>query len=83
MADTNALIVTVTKVDGPLFAGEVHFVTVPGAEGEMTVLKNHEPFISPLKKGTVTIETADGKRQTIEIEGGVLEVSGNQATLLV
>ncbi len=72
----------ITRVDGPLFNGPAYSVTLPGAEGEMTVLPEHEPVISPLTAGAITIRSADGE-QTINIEKGTLEVSDNQVTVLV
>ena len=46
---------TISRVDLPVFDGEVVSVTVPGTAGEMTLLANHAPIISPLKEGTILI----------------------------
>jgi F-type H+-transporting ATPase subunit epsilon len=75
--------VTVAKIDGPVFNGEAISVTVPGVEGEMTILPHHEAIISPLKKGVITVRSAGGKEEFFDIEKGILEVSGNQATVLM
>ncbi len=82
MAEHKLLKLTVSKVDGPVFDGEVNFVTVPGIAGEMTILANHEALISPLKAGKITIDFAS-ERQEIEIVGGTLEISNNHATILI
>ena len=74
---------TISRVDEPLFDGEVQAVQVPGVAGEMQILANHKPLISPLKVGTVTITTAEGDRQEHDITGGTLEISDNHATVLV
>lgn len=74
--------VAVTKVDEALFDGEAALVTVPGIEGEMTIMPEHEAFISPLKEGTVTVRV-NGEDKEFPIEKGLLEVSNNQATILV
>ena len=50
MAQQKLLKLTIARVDGPLFDGEVVSVTVPGASGEMTLLAEHAALISPLKK---------------------------------
>lgn len=73
----------ITRVDGPLFDGEVISVTVPGKEGEMTLLAGHEPLISPLRKGTIIVRAADNHAINFEIQSGMLEVSAHQATILV
>jgi len=74
---------TIAKIGENLFDGEAVSVTVPGAEGVLTVLANHEPFVTPLKEGTIHVETAEGK-QTFELaQTGILEVSNNQATVII
>ena len=73
MANQKTFQVTVTKVDGPLFKGEAVSVTVPGVEGEMTILPEHTALISPLKKGVITVHKTDGE-EFFDIEQGTLEV---------
>lgn len=83
MSEKKLLKLTISKVDGPVFDGEVSFVTVSGVAGEMTLLANHEALISPLKAGRLTFEVADGSKQEIAIESGTLEISNNHATILI
>ena len=47
--------VVIAKVDEIYFDGEADSVTLPGAEGEMTVLPEHEPLITTLKAGVITV----------------------------
>lgn len=82
MAEKKLLKLTVSKVDGPVFDGDVVQVTVPGIAGEMTILAGHEALISPLKAGIITIVTTEDK-QEIEIQTGTLEISNNHATVLI
>jgi F-type H+-transporting ATPase subunit epsilon len=74
---------TISRVDAPVFDGEVVSVTLPGISGEMTVLAEHTALISPLKKGIVTYRKVDGEVGLLEIESGTLEISQNHATVLV
>lgn len=84
MANEKLLQLTISKVDSSIFSGEVVSVTLPGMDGELTVMGNHEPLITPLRAGTITIRTADGKEQTHEItSSGTLEISHNHATVLI
>lgn len=83
MAEQKLLKLTISRVDGPVFDGEVISVSVPGATGDMQLLANHEPFITPLKQGTVTIEKVNKEKESFEIESGTLEVSANHATVLI
>lgn len=61
----------------------VHMVTVPGAEGEFSVLEGHAPFMSTLRDGPVTIYASAGSPpEIINVEGGFAEVGDNGLTIL-
>lgn len=83
MAEKQLLRLTVTRVDGPIFDGDVVAVSVPGIQGDMQILAGHEPLISPLRKGTLTIHKPDGAQESHMIASGTLEISDNHATVLV
>lgn len=74
---------TISKVDAPVFDGDVVSVTVPGTEGEMTILADHEALISVLRAGTVTVRPETGDTQTFIIDQGTIEISHNHATVLI
>jgi len=75
--------VHIAKVDSVLFDGGAEFLVVPAKEGEMTVLPHHMPFVTPLVAGRITVKTSEGEEKTFDIEEGMLEVSHNQATVLL
>ena len=83
MAEQKLLQLTVSRVDAPVFDGEVLSVLVPGSEGDMQILAHHESLISPLKKGVVVVAKTDGTKETFEIEFGTLEISNNHCTILI
>lgn len=58
----------------PKFYREVQAVTVKTPLGEITVLDNHRPLVTPLVKGPIVVRDAKGETVTIDAEGGVLEV---------
>ncbi len=75
---------TVARVGENLFDGEAISVTLPGVDGVFTVLPGHEAFVSELREGEARIEAADGQQHHVPIhQGGVAEVSSNQATVLL
>lgn len=75
---------TIARVGENLFDGEAYSVVLPGKEGVFTVLAGHEAFVSELAIGEAKVEAADGTKHHVEIpHGGVAEVSGNQATVLL
>lgn len=84
MAAQSTAQLTISSVNKQLFSGEVFSVTVPGAAGDMTILPHHAALISLLKKGTIrVIPASDTGEQTFDIDGGALETSNNQITILV
>jgi F-type H+-transporting ATPase subunit epsilon len=52
-------------------------VTLPTAEGEITILPEHIPLISELKSGDV-VAVKDGEHIPMAVVGGFLEVKKNQ-----
>jgi len=83
MQRTSTFKLTISKVNELVFQGDVISVTFPGSEGEFTVLAQHEPIITLLQHGTITVRIAPGEEKTFIIEKGVLEASHGQVTVLV
>ena len=73
---------TISRVDEQLFSGSSYSVTLPADKGQCTIFAHHEPIITLLKKGIITVRTENGE-QKFEIERGMCEVSNNQVTVLV
>ena len=74
---------TIARIDKELFSGDIVSLTVPSAEGEMTLLAKHEPIIAKLKKGKIVFKDEKGDSQEFELEKGALEMSENTANVLV
>ncbi|MHB8860314.1 MAG: FoF1 ATP synthase subunit delta/epsilon [Minisyncoccota bacterium] len=75
---------TIAKVGENLFDGEVASVSLPGVEGMFEVLADHEAFVSELRSGEARVAAANGEKHRFPIgNGGIAEVSGNQATILL
>jgi len=67
--------------DKKVFQGEVSEASFPGAGGAFQVLNNHAPIVSALAKGAVSFTTSEGK-QSMVVDGGVVEVKDNVIVLL-
>jgi F-type H+-transporting ATPase subunit epsilon len=72
----------IASVGDTKFDGAAISATLPGAAGELTLLPHHEPLVTTLKPGTITVRTT-GNEQKFEVEAGVLECSGNRAVVLL
>ncbi len=64
-----------------LYAGEVDQVDAPGAEGDFGVFEGHEPFMTTLRTGTVTVYAGSARRM-FEVQGGFADVTPESFTLL-
>lgn len=81
-----------------LFEGEVKAIQLPGKDGLFQILDQHAPIIATLGEGVIKIDLAkaferkentpaqlrsEGSVLKLDIQRGVVEVSGNKAIVLV
>lgn len=67
--------------DGVKYEEEATEVTLPTADGQITVLPNHMPLISLLKPGAISIKNGS-KEEELATEGGIVEISNNVVKIL-
>ncbi len=75
--------VRLLKINESLFTGEAKSVVAPGITGELQILAGHEPLVTVLKTGVVTIMDTEEKSHTFDIEHGYLEVTPEQVTIML
>jgi F-type H+-transporting ATPase subunit epsilon len=64
-----------------VYAEDVNMVVVKGAEGELGILPNHIPLVTPLRISAAKIK--QGSKETIvAVQGGFLEVRKDKVVLL-
>lgn len=66
-----------------LFEGEVTMVTLPGAMGEFTVLRNHASLVSVLVAGRVKYVDASGQEASVDVAGGLVDVDNNVISVCI
>lgn len=71
-------VVTAERV---VLSDEVDQVNVPGAAGRMGIMARHEPLLTSLVPGEMTI-IKDGERIPFAISGGFMEVLPDRVTIL-
>lgn len=81
VSDTFHLVVA--SVGQTRFDGAAASVTLPGASGTFTVLPHHEPLVSTLGAGTITVKDASGAVKEIEIEKGLFECSPGRVVVIL
>ena len=79
----NTLHLIISSVSENLFDGPATSATIPGSAGEMTILPNHEPLITTLKEGEITVRIPNKEEKVFPITSGVLETSGTRTVVLV
>lgn len=67
--------------DGLIFDGEAEKLIVRSTGGDVCILARHMDYLTPLGMGMAIVE-AGGKRRTAACIGGMLSVSGGEATLV-
>ena len=75
------LTLEITTPERTVFQAEVDGVTIPTAEGEITVLANHAPLVGLVVPGALAIRGE--KESYLAVSGGVLEVlPGSRCVIL-
>lgn len=66
----------VVAKDKVLFSGELYSVMVPGIDGELGIMENHEPFVTALSDGVIWARTQaeGGQVLSAAIMGGYVQV---------
>jgi F-type H+-transporting ATPase subunit epsilon len=67
--------------EGKTFEGEADIVHLPGAEGEMDVLPQHQVEVAELAAGEVRI-TRGGNVEVLAIGEGFAEITGDSVAIL-
>lgn len=65
------------------FKGDAESVTLPGALGSFTVLKNHASLISVLVPGVMSYRKPNGEEAKVEIQGGLVDVDNNVVSVCI
>lgn len=79
----NTFHLVIASVGEARFDGPAISATIPTTAGEITILAHHEPLVATLKKGMITVRVGGNDPKEFPIDGGVLEISGNRAVVLL
>lgn len=64
-----------------VYAEEVDFIVARGVGGELGILPNHIPLVTPLKIAPLEIKKG-GNREVIAVSGGFMEVRKDKVVVL-
>lgn len=75
--------VNIVAADHPVWHGEATSVTIPAYEGGMGILPDHEPVLTVIKSGTVTVVEPDNDRHMFEVTDGFIAFDSNKLIVAV
>lgn len=81
--EKRSFVVSILNERETLYYGECSALTVPMKSDTITILPYHTPVIAKLSKGQVVIRVGRQKSVIAELEGGLLYVGDNEATVLI
>ena len=64
-----------------VYESEIDQATLPIADGEVTILPNHQSYIGALKAGNIMIKKG-GEEINLAVSGGFVEFNANMLTVL-
>ncbi|MDF2670944.1 MAG: subunit epsilon of synthase [Paenibacillus sp.] len=64
-----------------VYAQDVDMVSVKGVSGELGILPNHIPLVTPLRIASIVIKR-DGANETMAVNGGFMEVRKDKVVIL-
>lgn len=77
------LTVDIVATDQTLWSGTAQRVIAPTVEGEIGILRNHEPLLSLLAAGTVRVHGEGGDAHEFAVTGGFVSFDHNTVTVVV
>lgn len=81
MADETEIQLEVVAPDKTLLTLTVDSVTIPGMDGDFSVLPGHTPFLAALRNDVMTTRS-NNKTERYAINGGYAEVRDNKVIVL-
>lgn len=77
----NTIRLEIVTPERKIYSEDVNMVSLKGQEGELGILPNHAPLVTPLAISAIRIKK-DDKVCKIAVSGGFIEVSNNKAVIL-
>jgi F-type H+-transporting ATPase subunit epsilon len=65
-----------------VYAEQVNMVSVKGVGGELGILPNHIPLVTPLKIAPISVKKQGSKDEIIAVNGGFMEVRKDKVVIL-
>ncbi len=77
-----AMNLSVVSAEREVWTGTATQVIAKTVEGEIGILRGHEPLLAVLASGEVRVTTEAGEKITVDAEGGFLSVDHDNVTIV-
>ncbi|RIX51018.1 F0F1 ATP synthase subunit epsilon [Paenibacillus nanensis] len=78
----STFLVEIVTPERKVYEETANMVSVKGVEGELGILPNHIPLVTPLRIAPVTIKRDGGKVDVVAVNGGFIEVRKDKVVIL-
>ncbi|MCU1538288.1 MAG: synthase subcomplex epsilon subunit [Humibacillus sp.] len=78
----SSLKVEMVAADRKVWEGEARFVRARSISGELGIMPGHSPLLGILVEGEVSIESLEGQRQTVTVDGGFISIDSDVVTIV-
>ncbi|MEK0306082.1 F0F1 ATP synthase subunit epsilon [Bifidobacterium favimelis] len=82
-SDKTLMQVNIVAADRPVWTGQARSAMVPATAGSMGIMPDHEPLLTLLQKGRITVVTQDGSQRTFNVDSGFASFDSNRLTVAV
>ena len=72
----------IVSAENSIYHGQVSFLEVTGAEGELGIMPNHVALLTQIKPGMARFIKQDGSEELLYLSGGLLEVQPTAISVL-
>lgn len=79
----NTFHLKILACDKVFYDGQAEIFVFPAYDGEMAIMANHEQMTSTIEIGEVRFRTDKGKEIKAIVSDGLIEVEGNNVTVIV
>jgi len=77
----STFLVEIVTPERKVYGEQARMVVVSGVEGQLGIMPNHIPLVTPLKIAPVTIKR-DGGSDVVAVNGGFIEVRKDKVVIL-
>lgn len=78
----STMLLEIVTPERKIYDQEVNMVSVKGVEGELGILPNHIPIVTPLRIAPVVAKVQGQKDHVIAVHGGFMEVRKDKVVIL-